>query len=299
MARSLEDVSKLYNAHCEKIRSVVLGTVDSQGCPLASYAPFVIDADKNIYVMVSGISPHTKNLESTGVASAMFIEDEHQSTEIFARHRLTFACSVSIIDSDDNRFDSIADDMYTRHGTIIERMRLLPDFRIVCLSPTSGRFVVGFGAAYIIHGDNLNELKHLDGGGKNPHGNPHAHPQQSARSTSSGRHAAMGHGHDESSSSRLPATPSGPLNDSMAKMIVKHMNDHHAEALINIAKIYGQMQTVDQALMLKIDIHGMGLAIQAGNTHTDIHIDFDTALTDARSVQSTLVSMSIEAKKRL
>ena len=47
MAQTLEEVTNLYLAHCEKIRSVVLGTADNQGIPLVSYAPFVMDPDKN------------------------------------------------------------------------------------------------------------------------------------------------------------------------------------------------------------------------------------------------------------
>ena len=41
--------------------------------------------------------------------------------------------------------------------------RALPDFRIFQLTPRDGRFVIGFGAAYQISGDNLSQLTHITG----------------------------------------------------------------------------------------------------------------------------------------
>ncbi|MEO1378228.1 MAG: HugZ family protein, partial [Cyanobacteria bacterium J06635_10] len=37
----------------------------------------------------------------------------------------------------------------------------LADFRIFKLTPYNGRFVIGFGAAYHISGDNLDKLIHV------------------------------------------------------------------------------------------------------------------------------------------
>ncbi|MEM6400972.1 MAG: HugZ family protein, partial [Cyanobacteria bacterium P01_D01_bin.116] len=45
-----------------------------------------------------------------------------------------------------------------RFGEIIEMLRGLADFRIFKLTPDSGRFVIGFGQAYHISGDNLDKL---------------------------------------------------------------------------------------------------------------------------------------------
>ncbi|MFM6618927.1 MAG: HugZ family protein, partial [Dolichospermum sp.] len=43
-------------------------------------------------------------------------------------------------------------------GELISTLRSLPDFRIFQLTPKNGRFVIGFGAAYNISSDNINQL---------------------------------------------------------------------------------------------------------------------------------------------
>jgi putative heme iron utilization protein len=173
--------------------------------------------------------------------------------------------------------------MYERHGTIIERMRLQPDFRIFKLKPHSGRFIVGFGAAYEIHGEYFDQLKHLNAGGINPH-------------ASRNHLAREGHGRDERSSKRLPARPRGSLNESMKNMLVNNMNEHHQEALINIANSYADYGTVIEAEMMTIDTKGIGLRIATVDGSQDVRIEFETAVKDAEHALSTLMNMSIHAR---
>ena len=286
MSESLQKALSAYQTHCDKINTVIIGSVDEHGTPLASYAPYVMDEQKHIYVLLSGMSPHSGNLESTAKASALFIEDESKTTNMFARKRLSFNCSVSIIDPNDPEFDRIADLMYDRHGTIIERMRLLPDFRIFHFTPKDGRFVIGFGAAYEVCGEHLSQLRHLDAGGSNPPG--HAHTKMGS-----------GHGHDERSSSRLPAVPRGKLGSGMKKMIVSHMNDNHSDSLSNIATVFGKLSDVQSASIISIDEIGMQLHVIQSTGAQDIRIEFDKPLADANKAHSTLVSMSIQAKQSL
>ncbi|MEL6162879.1 MAG: pyridoxamine 5'-phosphate oxidase family protein [Cyanobacteria bacterium J06628_3] len=77
------------------VRTVVLGTVNADNVPSISYAPFVIDETKNIYIFVSEFSTHTFNLQANPKASVMLIEDETKSKQIFARRRLTYSCSAT------------------------------------------------------------------------------------------------------------------------------------------------------------------------------------------------------------
>ena len=277
-----------YAAHCEAIKSVVLGSVDSQGQPLASYAPYVMDEQRHIYVMLSGMSPHSQNLEATAKVSALFIEDEAQSKNVFARKRLTFDCSVDIIPPSNARFDQIADLMYERHGAMIERLRLMPDFRMFELIPQSGRFVIGFGAAYEISGDKLDQLRQLGGG----HGNPHAHGSKSGQ-------VGKGHGRDERSSSRLPAVPRGSLSDGMKKMIISHMNENHVDALCNMARVFGDLAQADSASMLQIDHKGFNLNVLNNDGEKELRIDFEKPLENAEEAHVTLVQMSRHAAEKL
>jgi len=155
-----------YATFLEGVSSLMLATCDASGRPNASYAPFVTDDDRNFYVYISGLSTHTQNLAETGKVSVMAIEDEATTQQIFARGRLTFECSVVELDRETDAWQAIADRFQDRFGKIIDVFRPLPDFRIVQLVPSSGRFVMGFGAAYDVSGDNLDRLVQVTGEGK-------------------------------------------------------------------------------------------------------------------------------------
>ncbi|MGF1676642.1 MAG: HugZ family protein [Rivularia sp. (in: cyanobacteria)] len=161
----IEEVRKEYQAFTESVESVMLATINSQENPNVSYAPFVIDADKNVYVFVSGMSVHTQNLHANGKASVMFIEDEVETKQIFARRRLTYDCTASLLQKDNSEWNLIVDRFVERFGNIIDALQSLPDFRIFQLTPYKGLFVIGFGAAYRISGENLDNLIHITGEG--------------------------------------------------------------------------------------------------------------------------------------
>lgn len=147
-----------YQGFWNLFQSVVLSTVSEDGIPNASYAPFVIDESKNIYIYVSGLSTHTQNLYTVPRASVLFIEDEFQTRQIFARRRLTFDCTATFVDRDAELWNQIVNHFEVRFGEIIELFRDLPDFRIFRLTPSKGRFVIGFGAAYEVDPNNLSTL---------------------------------------------------------------------------------------------------------------------------------------------
>ena len=69
-------------------RTLQLATVDSEGNPNASYAPFVLQED-GYYVLISEIARHARNLQQVPKVSLMLIEDETGARELFARKRLT------------------------------------------------------------------------------------------------------------------------------------------------------------------------------------------------------------------
>jgi putative heme iron utilization protein len=153
-----ETAEAAYQNFTEQFQSVVLGTTSADNVPNASYAPFVSDDSKNIYIYVSGLSAHTQNLHAVPQASLLFIEDESQTQQIFARRRLTFECRAILIERDTERWNEIVNRFEARFGNIIELLRGLPDFRIFQLTPTKGRFVTGFGAAYEVDSNNFNSL---------------------------------------------------------------------------------------------------------------------------------------------
>ncbi|WP_017651685.1 HugZ family protein [Fortiea contorta] len=162
----LEKAQAEYKTFLSGFASVIISTVNSQGIPNASYAPFVSDDSKNIYIYVSGLSTHTKNIDVNPRVSVLLIEDESLSKQIFARRRLNFDCTATLMERETEEWQQIVDQFQERFGDIIEVLRGLADFRIFRLTPDEGRFVVGFGAAYNISGDNLDQLVQITGEAK-------------------------------------------------------------------------------------------------------------------------------------
>ncbi|MEA5572479.1 HugZ family protein [Calothrix sp. UHCC 0171] len=158
-----EAIQAAYQTFTEQFQSAVISTVSKDGIPNASYAPFVMDDLKNIYIYVSGLSTHTQNLNDVPKASVLFVEDESKTQQIFARRRLSYECNASLLKRDTATWMIVNSDFEARFGNIIKLFRDLPDFRIFQLTPTSGRFVVGFGAAYEVDATNLNKLIHVTG----------------------------------------------------------------------------------------------------------------------------------------
>jgi heme iron utilization protein len=150
-----------YQGFTDLFQSVILGTVSKDGIPNASYAPFVTDENKNIYIYVSGLSTHTQNLHAVPRVSTLFIEDEAQTEQIFARHRLILDCTATLIERDTDLWKQIVDRLGVRFGEMIQLLRDLPDFRIFKLTPITGRFIIGFGAAYEVDPNNPSTLKHI------------------------------------------------------------------------------------------------------------------------------------------
>ncbi|KYC40682.1 pyridoxamine 5-phosphate oxidase [Scytonema hofmannii PCC 7110] len=152
-----------YQGFTDQFLSVAIATVSTDGIPNASYAPFVFDENKNIYIYVSGLATHTQNLHAVPTVSVLFIEDESQTKQIFARRRLIFDCTATLIERDTDSWQQIVDRFEARFGDIIQMLRELPDFRIFKLTPNTGRFVIGFGAAYEVDPNGFATLKHITG----------------------------------------------------------------------------------------------------------------------------------------
>jgi putative heme iron utilization protein len=154
----LEKATVEYQKFTQEFQSIIISTVNEEGMPNGSYTPFIMDESKNIYIYVSGLSTHTQNLNANPRASVLLIEDEAQTPQIFARRRLNYDCTATLIERETDRWKDIVDKFEVRFGEIIEMLRGLADFRIFQLTPYSGRFVIGFGQAYHISGDNLDKL---------------------------------------------------------------------------------------------------------------------------------------------
>lgn len=145
----------------DSFRSMVMATVNNAAEPDSSYAPFVVNEQNEIFVFVSALARHTRNLIEQGRASLMFIEDESQAANVFARRRLVYQCQSEPVarDTDEWRQTMVLFD--ARFGQFMETLKALPDFQLLRLVPLKGSYVTGFGKAYQLEGESLNRITHL------------------------------------------------------------------------------------------------------------------------------------------
>ena len=143
-------------------KTLLMSTVSTESVPDASYAPFVRMEDNSFYVYVSGLSRHTVNLEATGLASILFVEDERDAKQLFARRRLSFDCRVELIARESARWHEAMEVFSRKFGEVVDLIQPLRDFKLFCITPETGIYVKGFGRAYRITGANLDSFEHID-----------------------------------------------------------------------------------------------------------------------------------------
>lgn len=130
------------------VKTLLMSTVSSDGIPEASYAPFVRKDNNCFYIYVSQLSRHTSNLDATGVASVLFIQNEHEASQPFARKRLTFNCRAERVARESDKWNEVMDAFADTFGEVMTLIRPLGDFKLFRLKPDGGTFVRGFGKAY-------------------------------------------------------------------------------------------------------------------------------------------------------
>jgi putative heme iron utilization protein len=155
---NFETVLNAYQSLPTVVRSLMLSTVNGDGSPHTSYAPYVMDEAHCLYIFTSGLSAHTRNLLATQKAGVMIIEDEAAAQQIFARQRITYDCYVDRLERQSEPWERQAEAFEHRFGDIIQMLRPLGDFQIFRLTPQTGRFIMGFGAAYEVDPDDLSQL---------------------------------------------------------------------------------------------------------------------------------------------
>lgn len=148
-------------AFLARFQTLLMATVSADGTPEASYAPFVCPDDNCFYVYVSGLSRHTGNLDTSRRASVLFIEDERDVKQLFARTRLTFDCRAELIEREDEQWRAIMDIFQDAFGNVIELIRPLTDFKLFRLRPQSGIYVKGFAQAYRVSDAAIQSVEHI------------------------------------------------------------------------------------------------------------------------------------------
>ena len=146
-------------------RTLQLATVDAEGRPNVSYAPFVQNQE-GYFVLISQIARHARNLLDNPNVSLMMIEDEDTSKQLFARKRLTFDAVATVVERDSELWLQVVGQMKERFGEIIDGLSKLEDFVLFNLKAEQGLFGKGFGQAFQVSGDDLVDFVHLQEGHK-------------------------------------------------------------------------------------------------------------------------------------
>ncbi|CAA6802020.1 MAG: Heme iron utilization protein [uncultured Sulfurovum sp.] len=138
--------------------SAVLGTLSENGYPFSSYAPFYYDGEV-VYVFISNIATHAKNMQARPKASAFFVDDEVKTENIFARRRISLQCDVEMISKESERYTFVMDTFQAKfEGGTLGMLMGMKDFNLYALTPMYGEATFGFGEAYNIGGEKMNEL---------------------------------------------------------------------------------------------------------------------------------------------
>ncbi len=132
-------------------QTLLLSTASGSGVPDLSVAPFVRDQAGCFYIFVSELATHTANLLNNSQASMMFIRPESESNNLFARERAVFNCKVREIARNEQLYATQLKAFQDKFGEIVSLLNSLNDFHLFALCPETGRYIMGFGQAYMIH----------------------------------------------------------------------------------------------------------------------------------------------------
>lgn len=148
-----------------QLRDVVKTTqIASQGGdnePQASYAPFVWH-DDCVYLYLSELAQHTRNLRRNPAVGLMLIEDEGAARNPFARKRIYLQGRAQTVSRDEPLFVRVLEKFGDRFGAVMDVIAPLPDFHLFRVEPQSGQYIQGFGQAYRLCGARLDALEHID-----------------------------------------------------------------------------------------------------------------------------------------
>ncbi|MEH6652305.1 MAG: pyridoxamine 5'-phosphate oxidase family protein [Motiliproteus sp.] len=137
--------------HQDSFKTLLLSTLSATtSVPELSYAPFSCDQQGSFYIFVSDLAGHSQNLRKHPACSLMFIANEADSRNLFARQRLTYECRAELVAASDSCYQPQLELLQQQCGDVVKLLRSLPDFRLFRLQPISGRYVIGFGKAYDI-----------------------------------------------------------------------------------------------------------------------------------------------------
>lgn len=156
-----DSVRRDYLALRDQVNSVQLATLSREATPEASYAPCVW-FDGCCFVFLSELASHTRNLELNPSISLLLIEAEAAAGNAFARKRISLFGSAQRVARVDDTYKTVIENFYRRFGDVMKLIEPLPDFHLFRIVVQRGRFIRGFGQAYQLAGDRLEQLIRIE-----------------------------------------------------------------------------------------------------------------------------------------
>ena len=140
-------------------QTLMLASNNQSGQAEASYAPFVEDKAGDFYLLLSGLSSHSQNLQlhfqQQLPVSVMLIQDEQDARNLFARKRLSYSCAVRMLNREDPHWEEVISRMENKLGNTVKLLAGMGDFNLFGLQPQQGSYVRGFGQAYQLNGQEI------------------------------------------------------------------------------------------------------------------------------------------------
>ncbi|MDD2829776.1 MAG: pyridoxamine 5'-phosphate oxidase family protein [Sulfuricurvum sp.] len=154
----------------ETFQTLIMASLTPDGAPHASTAPYV-RVGNDFYILISTVAQHGRNLLSNPNVSLLFVEDESQCTQPFARKRITIEAIASEMSRENDVYISVIESLKARFDAeLVTSLTQMGDFHLFKLSPKSGSVVMGFGKAYRLN-ENLEVLTQIIAQHQRGHGN--------------------------------------------------------------------------------------------------------------------------------
>ena len=164
-------MAKNLNEFLEQIKSLTISSLDENGYPFSSYAPYVKYNNK-YYVYLSLMAKHSSNLTQNKIASIFFCEDEQDCKNIFAKKRVSIQCETLKLAQNTQNEEEILNEFKAKFSEeMVNMLKKMGDFYLFEFTPFYGEAVFGFGQAYNLGGENFEEFIQRSSTSSNGHGN--------------------------------------------------------------------------------------------------------------------------------
>ncbi len=146
----------------ETFQTLIMASLTPEGEAHASTAPYV-RLENDFYILISTVAQHGRNLLINSKVSLLFVEDESQCVQPFARKRVTIEAIASETLRENDHYSTVIERFCAHFDSeLVGSLTQMGDFHLFKLSPQSGSVVMGFGRAYRLD-ENLEVMTQIMG----------------------------------------------------------------------------------------------------------------------------------------